>query len=405
MAPSSSGVAWQTFSVSTQSLSLSISNSTGNYTIPIDASKCYNDNYALGVCGDGDNCFVQIPFTGSGITMYVLSAGFSGITASFSVDGVPAVSDSIPAPPGPTFQTPNVSMYEVQNLPSGNHTMVMTILDWEGSPSSMKFDYAFVNETFVAAPTTTSATSASQTSSGASQSASAPVGNTSNSNKVDLGGVVGGTLAGIAVVVAVVMSVCYWRKRKTPPARLSPHVAYQTTPFMSESSSPPPQTRVPTYGQKFFTGQADVDPAIPPLTRSAILREALAAGNHAASEPLPSSQSIMSGTSSGPLQPLRRQPSIGFNTDQPGSASYTGAVSPSVDPSVTSGYNLTADQLEVIERLRADNVPSETIARVAEGFLSRYDSSADTSSSGRGLTRGGSIFSGAPPSYQTRYGS
>ncbi|KIK99731.1 hypothetical protein PAXRUDRAFT_822417, partial [Paxillus rubicundulus Ve08.2h10] len=43
MAPSASGVAWQTFSVSTQSLSLSISNSTGNYTIPIDASKCYND--------------------------------------------------------------------------------------------------------------------------------------------------------------------------------------------------------------------------------------------------------------------------------------------------------------------------------------------------------------------------
>jgi hypothetical protein len=222
--------------------------------------------------------------------------------------------------------------------------------------------------------------------------------------RVDIGGVVGGTLAGIAVVVAVVLSVCYWRKRKTPPARLSPLVAYPTTPFMSEASSPPPQTRGPTYGQKFFTGQADVDPAIPPLTRSAILREALAAGNHAA-EPLPSSQSIMSGTSSGPLQPLRRQPSIGFNTDQPGSASYTGAFSPSVDASVMSGYNFTADQLELIEQLRADNVPSETIARVAEGFLSRHDSSADTSSIGRGFTRGGSIFSAAPPSYQTRYGS
>ncbi|KIK99730.1 hypothetical protein PAXRUDRAFT_822414 [Paxillus rubicundulus Ve08.2h10] len=337
--------------------------------------------------------------------MYVLSAGFSGITASFSVDGAPAISDSIPAPPGPTFQAPNVSMYEVQNLPSGNHTMVMTVLDWEGSASSMKFDYAFVNETFVATPTTTSAASASQTSSGASQSPSVPVENTSNSNKVDLGGAVGGALAGVAVVVAVVMSICYWRKRKTPPARSSPHATYQTAPFMSESSNPPPQTRVPVHGRKFFTERAYVEPTIPPLTRSAILREALAAGNHAASEPLPSSYSTMSGTSSGPLQPLRRQPSIGFNTDQPGSTSYSGAVSPSVDASVTSGYNLTAEQLEVIERLRADNVPSETIARVAEGFLSRYDSSADTSSSGRGLTRGGSVFSRAPPSYQTRYGS
>jgi hypothetical protein len=128
----------------------------------------------------------EMQHVGSGITMYVLSAGFSGITASFSVDGAPAVSDSVPAPPGPTFQVPNVSMYEVQNLPSGNHTMVMTVLDWEGSASSMKFDYAFVNETFVAAPTTTSATSASQTSSGASQSPSATVANTSNSKKFAL---------------------------------------------------------------------------------------------------------------------------------------------------------------------------------------------------------------------------
>jgi hypothetical protein len=44
MAPSQSGVAWQTFSVGTQSLALSISNSTGNYTIPLDASHCYDEN-------------------------------------------------------------------------------------------------------------------------------------------------------------------------------------------------------------------------------------------------------------------------------------------------------------------------------------------------------------------------
>lgn len=44
MAPSQSGQAWQTFSVSTQSLELSIMNSTGNYTIPLDASYCYDQN-------------------------------------------------------------------------------------------------------------------------------------------------------------------------------------------------------------------------------------------------------------------------------------------------------------------------------------------------------------------------
>lgn len=44
MAPSESGQAWQTFSVGTQSLSLQINNSTGSYTIPLDASHCYNEN-------------------------------------------------------------------------------------------------------------------------------------------------------------------------------------------------------------------------------------------------------------------------------------------------------------------------------------------------------------------------
>lgn len=44
MAPSQSGLAWQTFSVGTQSLVLSISNSTGNYTITLDASHCYDEN-------------------------------------------------------------------------------------------------------------------------------------------------------------------------------------------------------------------------------------------------------------------------------------------------------------------------------------------------------------------------
>ncbi|KAF9228704.1 hypothetical protein BS17DRAFT_772381 [Gyrodon lividus] len=407
MAPSASGVAWQTFSVSTQSLTLSISNSTGNYSIPIDASKCYDDNYALGVCGDGDNCFVQIPFTGSGITMYVLSAGFSGITASFSVDGAPATSNTIPTPPGPTFQTPNVSMYEVQNLPTGNHTMVMTVLNWSGSASSMKFDYAFINETFVAEPATTSATSVSYTSSASQSPSQSPTGNLSNSSKVDLGGVIGGTLAGIAVVVAVVLGVIYFRRRKTTSASVPPHVTHQTTAFMSEySTSPPPQAGFATYGKTPFHRQADGGPSIPPLTRSAILREALAAGSHPPSEPLPSSRSTMSGESSGILQPLRRQPSIGFGTDRPGSSSYPDALPPSVDASVTSRYNLTVEQLEVIDRLRADNVPPETIARVAEGFVSGHgynQSSADISSGG--LTRGGSIFSAAPPpSYQTRYG-
>ena len=44
MPATQSGQAWQTFSVTTQELTLSITNSTGNYTIPLDASNCYDQN-------------------------------------------------------------------------------------------------------------------------------------------------------------------------------------------------------------------------------------------------------------------------------------------------------------------------------------------------------------------------
>ena len=153
----------------------------------------------VGVCGVGDNCYVEIPFTGmlswliitvllslpilgSGITMYVFNAGASGMTASFSIDGAPAVSSSINAPPGPNFQVSNVSLYNIQGLTSGNHTMMMTVLDWNGSPTSMKFDYAYVNESLVAAHTTslTSSTTSTSTSQTPSQTSTE---NLSSSNK------------------------------------------------------------------------------------------------------------------------------------------------------------------------------------------------------------------------------
>lgn len=152
------------------------------------------------VCGTGNNCFVQIPFTGmqscssprcyslsilgSGITMYVFSAGFSGITASFAIDGGTAVSNSTDAPPPPTYQVSNVPLYDIQGLTTQNHTMVMTVLDWNGSPTSMKFDYAHVNETFVAAPATTS--SASMTSTSTSQASSQTPSTTPSQTPTDL---------------------------------------------------------------------------------------------------------------------------------------------------------------------------------------------------------------------------
>lgn len=361
---------------------------------------------------------------GSGITMYVFNAGLSGMTASFSVDGGPAVSNTIQAPLPPTYQVSNVSLYNIQGIPTGNHTMKMTVLDWTGSgtATSMKFDYAYVNETFVATPATSStssmtSTSASQTSSQTSTQTSS----TSNKSdlsftqlntrltsyfrfRVNLGAIIGGTLGGLALLAGLVFGFFYLRKRKTTRKDvLSEESPFQVNPFTSEFNGPTPPS---AQRRPFFAQNRETSPSVPAFTRSAILRDALAAGNYSSSGPDQSSQSIMSGQSSAVFQPLRRQPSYSADADPPvhSSASHVADASwPFSDP---SRYNLTAEQVEVIDRLRADNVPVETIARVIEGFVSSNSNLSAGEPSGGKVARGArSVISAAPPpSYQTREG-
>ncbi|KAH0830353.1 hypothetical protein J3R83DRAFT_1747 [Lanmaoa asiatica] len=251
---------WETLSMNTQSLELQWSNATGNYTVPLDASNCYDENYTLGVCG-------------SGITMYVFNAGFSGMTASFSVDGGAAVSNMTQAPPPPNYQVSNVSLYNLQGLPSGNHAMKMTILDWNGSSTHMKFDYAYVNESFVAIPATTSSTTSmtSMTKSTLTSQVTSQVpiqtsmGNSSTSNQINLGGVIGGTLGGVAILASSVISSFYFRKRK---AMRSPEPTFQANLFASEHFSSPTPPIAPYAPQRLFFAQ---HPEVAtPLSRSRV---------------------------------------------------------------------------------------------------------------------------------------
>ncbi|KAF8432434.1 hypothetical protein L210DRAFT_2841165 [Boletus edulis BED1] len=390
MPPTVAGQGWQTFSVGNPQLALSITNSTGNYTIVLDPSHCYDQDYALGVCTTDQNCFVQIPFVGSGITMYVFNAGASGMTAGFSIDGGTAIPNSIDAPPGPTFQVSNVSLYDIQGLPTGNHTMKMTLLDWNGGGTSMKFDYARVNETFVALPVSTS-TSASQTSSQTPTPTS--TNNSATTKKVNVGGIVGATLGGLALLIGLAIGVSCLRKRKaTHKDDFNPDPTFQVNPFTSEVGNPiPPPAPYAHHGQFSSQYQERTDP----VTRSAILRDALAGANYSTPLLSQSSQSISSGPRSVAFQPLRRQPSYDADVDAHVRSS---AANTSPDPR----YNLTAEQVEIIDRLRADNVPQETVMRVFEGFISPKLSAGETSD--RRSTRRSFVSAMPPPSYQTRDG-
>lgn len=204
------------------------------------------------------------------------------------------------------------------------------------------------------------------------------------------------------MLATLVIGLCYLRKRKAQRQDVfSPESTFQVNPFTSEHLSSPTPLSPPYPPQRtFFTQHPEPANAsvVPPLTRSAILRDALATGIYPPSEPIQSSQSIRSGMSSAVFQPfLGDSPSV--DTDPHSASRLADAGSPFSDPG--SRYNLTAEQIAVIDRLRADNVPAETIARVIEGLVtSRL--SAGESGSGK-VMRDGSIMSALPPpSYQTR---
>ncbi|KAG9318218.1 hypothetical protein JVU11DRAFT_298 [Chiua virens] len=419
ISPSLTG--WQTFSVNGVTEALNITNSTGSYIIPLDPSHCYDGNYAQGVCGTNDNCFVQIPFTGSGVTMYVYNAGGSGMTASFSVDGGTAVSQTIQQPPGPSFQQSNVSMYDIQGLTSGSHTMVMTVLDWNGADTSMKFDYAYVNETFVVVPATTSSTSsqtstssASQTSQKTSQSSTGIQTTTgtpsASSNKINLGGVIGGTLGGTVLLAGILIGFCCLRKkRKTAIPQqdaFSPESNFHVDPFTANSPVPPQ-----TFAHYATTRHSqNLSGDVSSSTRSAILRDILTVRNHAPfSEPTQSigSHSIRSGVSS-PTPPVIQPLRGGMVSGGADGTDLERSNSPFSDAPMPSRINLTTEQLDIIDRLRSDKVPAETIARVIEGFMSPYQTDGTLTDGDRIRTlRSVSRTSFdtsvlPPPSYQTR---
>ena len=228
--------------------------------------------------------------------------------------------------------------------------------------------------------------------------------------RVNLGAIIGGTLGGLALLAGLVIGFFYWRKHKAPRQTvLSPESTFQVNPFTSEFSDPTPPPVSFTQQRPFIAQHRETSSSVPPLVRTAILRDALAAGNYSLT-PDHSSQSVRSGQSSVVFQPLRRQPSYSMtDTDPPlhSNASHVADVgSPFSDAQVASRYNLTAEQVGVVERLRGDNVPAETISRIIEGFVSSNLGLSASETTGGKLARGArSVVSAAPPpSYQTQEG-
>ncbi|KIJ63301.1 hypothetical protein HYDPIDRAFT_29559 [Hydnomerulius pinastri MD-312] len=377
---------------------MSVQNGTSMANVTVDASQCYDDNYArkphrhasrLPLKSNEFNCSWRmrldpklpcVDTIRSGITMYFVNAGPQGINAGFSVDnGQPVINTLQPAPP-PNFQQANVSMFSVHSLPTGYHTLLMNVLEWDGSASWIMFDYALVNETLVSNTTTSSSsTSSSQAPTGSPTSpSSAP--------KFVLP-LKGGTLAGIAGIAAIVFGVLYLRKRRSVVAEREERL--QVDPFMSGPST----SNAPSVVRgKLFSVSQNTGVSASPQSRSAILRDEPIAENHQSKSnlrsltPSSSSSAVRSGTSQPP----------GGSTSSP-RVFQRGVPSPFAG--IHGPVDLAVEDLDVLERLRSNNFPAETIARVAESLAGRYPTNM---SGGNELVRGASLMTAAaPPSYET----
>ncbi|KAF8432433.1 hypothetical protein L210DRAFT_3763893 [Boletus edulis BED1] len=378
--------AWAPYAVGAETLELLLPN--GTYQV-IDAFVCYNHTYRYAACFDADTCLLTVPFTGSGITVYVNQAGPVGINASITVDGANAQTNVLNAPPAPAYQIANVSMFDVQQLPSGSHTLKLLINDLFGSYTGMMFDYAYVNETLVA-NTTLTTTTTSSASIRISASTSSPARSTSAPH-TDTSAIIGGVIGVLAVVVLGVLVFVWMRRRRGHghvPEMIDVH---------SHGTSPPP-----------FDPRARYDPVTTGAAGTSRYDPYVGSTAHALDIPLVPNRLVASG-----LQPSPSSPSSGrdtqqrfWNTQQDRSrrlqrhgATNAGLHVPSTDTRRSDGSPLLTDeQADFINSLHQNNVPAAAIARVLERMLADRHAGIREWERETRLARTSSM-STAPPSY------
>ncbi|KAI6038434.1 hypothetical protein EDC04DRAFT_3022412 [Pisolithus marmoratus] len=217
---------WAQFTAG-QTIQLPLSNGTHR---TVDSLDCYNHTLKtlftnnpggqVAPCGSAEACILEMPFTGSGITIFVYQVGSHGINASISIDGGRYESNALSAPPAPNYEIFNVSMFDVQKLDTGSHTLWMTINDLAGSSSNMImiFDYAYVNETLVSAATATT------TSTSFVPSSLLKFHNNSDFHyTVSVWAIIGSILGGIAlIVIGTTAALCLRRRRRYAAVNIIP---------------------------------------------------------------------------------------------------------------------------------------------------------------------------------------
>jgi len=160
-----------------------------------DASKCYNQTFTVSDASTDEHYSMQIPFTGTGITLYVAYNNGRGLNVSVTLDSnfttinwfITDVDFN-----GPEVTTYNATLYDNQDLDDGDHVLEVTIQDYAGSKSDMVFDYAEV------------------------VGQRRPISSGLSNNKIRAG--IGGGVAALAVMAALALVVLCSRRRSRQKA-------------------------------------------------------------------------------------------------------------------------------------------------------------------------------------------
>jgi len=155
-----------------------------------NASDCYNKTFTVGQGYTYQQHGLKIPFTGTGITLFVAYNNKLGLNVSITLDSNFTTINWFIMDydyESPTTTTYNATLYDIQGLDDGIHDLNIVIQDYRGNQSDMMFDYAVV----------TGVRRTIETSSGNSK----------------IGAGIGGGLAALAVIVALAMSILYTRRR------------------------------------------------------------------------------------------------------------------------------------------------------------------------------------------------
>ncbi|KZP03732.1 hypothetical protein FIBSPDRAFT_1055111 [Athelia psychrophila] len=174
----------------------------------------------LGECVTAQNCTMTIPFQGSGIEIFVVQVNYAALNVSIVVD---TLLPSYHYYAEPQYYLHNFSLFQIQELPTGFHTVTIKLLDsqyasddryaYVNGTSALVFDYATVNEINIASGSTPSTAIAQP-------SATVSAVPTSAASKAPIGAIVGGIVGGIALLMAgILLYLCRHRIAASPALR------------------------------------------------------------------------------------------------------------------------------------------------------------------------------------------